>query len=198
MLRTAANAVTDLGDSALLLPIAALIFTYLLLTRLTRTALGWAAAIGFCLSAMATLKIGFHACGSQVLAGTIASPSGHAAFSTAIYGSLAVLLRRGLPGVQRFLPPCAAALLVGAIAFSRIMLKAHSPLEVAIGLAVGLLSVALFAVATRKTIEPPINIRAAFTVALLLGIALYGTRLPAEGMLHRLAAAIRSDIDICV
>ena len=56
-----------------------------------------AIAIGGCAAAIGVLKLVFGACSHRLTMLQIHSPSGHTAMSTAIYGSLALLIGASLP-----------------------------------------------------------------------------------------------------
>lgn len=85
-------------------------------------------------------------------------PSGHAQSATTFWGFAALLARRPwFWGV--------AGLLVALIAFSRLYLGVHVPVDVVGGLAIGAVVVAIGAVWVRTGFEPPL------WLALLLGIA---------------------------
>ena len=64
-------------------------------------------------------------------------PSGHALFSTAFYGSIAIILSAGLSGWARALVWAAVVTLVLAIGVSRIFLGVHYPSDVMVGFLAG-------------------------------------------------------------
>ena len=66
-------------------------------------------------------------------------PSGHAAGSVGVYGSLAVLYDAG----PRWLRYTVAAVLAGLVSLSRLVIGVHYPVDVAAGIALGLAVVAL-------------------------------------------------------
>ena len=65
-------------------------------------------------------------------------PSGHAGGSAAVYGALALLGVAGVARWARLMLVTAAALLIGAVAVSRVLLGVHYPSDVAAGVALGL------------------------------------------------------------
>jgi len=74
----------------------------------------------------------------EVTAWSPSFPSGHATGSMAVYGILAYAIARDLPSYRRrFDVTFGTALLILAIAFSRIYLSVHHPSDVAAGLLVG-------------------------------------------------------------
>ena len=88
--------------------------------------------------------------GFAAVATSYSFPSGHAAMSTVIYGFLAVLLAPALRAGWRWLAVCAAALLVCAIAFSRLYLGAHWLADVLAGVGLGSAWVAVLAIARQR------------------------------------------------
>jgi membrane-associated phospholipid phosphatase len=65
-------------------------------------------------------------------------PSGHATGAMAVYGLIAYVIARDLPTVrQRFEVGFWTAIMVAAVAFSRVFLNVHYPTDVAAGLLVG-------------------------------------------------------------
>lgn len=94
----------------------------------------------------------------------------------------------------------AAAGLVATVAASRLLLGAHSGLEVAVGLSVGGATVALFALLYRRL--PPATVRSrgvatAAGLAVLLIVALHGERLQAESLIRTIAAELHTQVAVC-
>lgn len=138
------NLVTNLGDIAVLLPASLGLVVLLARLGLRRDAAAYAAAVAACLTTALLAKLAFAACGENRYVFGVESPSGHAAFAATFYGSLAALLAAGRPIASRTAIYGGALALVLLIAASRIALGAHTPPEVAIGLIIGLLSVAAY------------------------------------------------------
>lgn len=163
--------VTELGDGAVIALVAAAVLAWLLLRRCWRAAAYWVAAVAFGQIAAMVLK--------QVLQrprpitipydslSVYAFPSGHATMSAVIYGFLAVLIARNLSPSRRWLPYALAALLIGAIALSRLYLGIHRFSDVAGGLSLGLASVTLCAIAYYRHSHPLALPRGLARVALL-------------------------------
>jgi len=61
-------------------------------------------------------------------------PSGHSVDATVTYGSLAMVVRAG----KRWQRSVAASLLIGLVALSRVVLGVHYPIDVIVGIALGL------------------------------------------------------------
>jgi membrane-associated phospholipid phosphatase len=188
---------TDYGDAAVTLPLALLTFVVLLVVREWRLALGWALAIGACGLTMLALKLAFTACGEPLTPLDIVSPSGHTAMSAAIYLSLALLLGAALrPRAGRVLVAAAAVLVVG-IALSRIALNRHNAAEVAIGLGVGLVATGAFHAVLRRQKRPDVPAKWLGLGAIVIVIAMHGTRLMIEPALHSIAGAFRLVLPWC-
>jgi hypothetical protein len=188
--------VTDFGDSAITLPLALLTLGFLAVSRQSRLAQAWVAAIGGAAVAIGVLKLGFGACGSRSGFPGILSPSGHTAISTAVYGSLAVLLGTVLPQHPRRLFHLGAALLVGSIAISRWVLHKHDAAEIAVGFAVGITAVAGFrALARREAVAFPLGRFA--LCALAIAAIMHGTRWRIEPAVHDAAGLFRLALPWC-
>ncbi|PWC33282.1 phosphatase PAP2 family protein [Azospirillum sp. TSO35-2] len=209
MLATASGAITHLGSSSLLVPLSALYATALWRRHSAPLALRWLLALAVCLGAMVVLKLVGHGCGlpepplfPALFAGDrFISPSGHAAFSAVFYGSVAALAARdaGSPWLRLGLP-AAAALLVLAIAASRVAVSAHSGAEVMAGLLVGGLSVLLFLWTSRKDGAPRLRASPAVLALLLLGLALLvhaGDPSFVEGAIRKVAHQLGSGAGLC-
>lgn len=184
--------VTDFGDSALTLPLAALTLIFLLASTWRRAAFAYLLAVGSAGLGIGFLKLLLASCGKPLAGLQLTDPSGHAAMSAAIYGALALAIGRALPVRFRLWPIIAATLLVAGIALSRVLLQAHSPAEVAAGLIVGALSILLF----RKVLGPgqaPALRLAWFALgAIAVAIAMHGTRWPIEQWIEDIGHLIRN------
>lgn len=176
--------VTDFGDQAVLLPLAAGITLVFALAGWRRGAVAWAVAVTGTLALMLVLKLGFLACG-HVLPGHLRSPSGHTAASAAIYGGLLALAARLVTGHGRWTLACALSVML-VIGASRVALGAHTGLEVALG---GVVGVCGAMAASRFAGAPPSGLRigrlAAVTVFVL--VLLHGVRMPAEAVIRSAA-----------
>lgn len=188
--------ITDLGDAAVTVPVAVATAGFLVVARWPRAAALWLLAVGTSGALLAALKFGFASCG-RLAPGTILSPSGHAAMSMAVFGSLAVLVgARSGPGVRRGLFAATAALVV-AIGLSRVILGAHTLPEVAIGAGAGALAVGGFRHGLAKT---PTG-RPAWPVLIgglaVLALALHGQRWPIDAEIRHLALRLGQAVPAC-
>ena len=183
--------VTDFGDSAVTLPLGALTVIFLLASGWRRGAFAFLLAIGSAGLAIGLLKLLLVSCGRPLVGASLTDPSGHVAMSTATYGSLALALGRSLPIRLRPWLVAAAALLVAGIAVSRVLLLAHSPAEVAVGLVVGILSTLLFRAALGSGEAPPLRLAWFALGATSVAAAMHGTRWPIEQWIKAIAHLIR-------
>lgn len=190
--------VSALADAALLLPAATLVLLLLAALREGRLFLAFAAALGAAAVTTLVLKFFFHACGHAIVTEVrLLSPSGHVAFGTAFYGSLAVMLAAGRARSVRLTAGIATILLLLAIGISRVRTGAHSILEVLIGFAVGGAALGLFGALHGWAGRPRLPwapFAAGFSFALLL---LGGSHFSLEGQIARQARRIASVLDIC-
>ncbi len=174
---------TNFGDAAFLLPISAAIFAFLWATRSRHAASWWLTAVLICTGATALLKIYFYGCANP---SDPLSPSGHVSFAALVYGGVALILAGShrAPAI-RWGGLLGASVVTALIAVTRVRLHAHSPLDVAIGLAIGLAALALFGWGCLRDARaaPPTRPLVLIFVAMLA--VFYGTGLHAEQILHR-------------
>ena len=187
---------TNYGDTAVTLPLAAAAFALFALSGSVRLLRGWLLAVGACGLVVALLKIGLSDCAAAGPLGRPFSPSGHSAMSTLIYGGLALLGSAGRPFGVRVAVLAAALALALAIGVSRVVVHAHSPAEVVAGLAIGAAALLLLGVGTAgATVRvPPLALLA---IALAVVLAMHGTRWPIEQQLQRLAALLHHEVPLC-
>lgn len=142
------HALTDLGDSVITLPIAAVVLVWLAIWGNRRIAVVWLVAVIACGAVTAALKIYFKACPLPGMA--LDSPSGHTSMSLFVYGGLILLTAARLRGWRRGLVAAAGTAFILAIAVSRVALDFHSTAEVVIGLGIGTVALAAFGAAFRR------------------------------------------------
>jgi len=193
--------ITDLGDSAVGITLAALVLLALLACGWRRAAAAWVFAICGCGAAIAALKLAWRVaspvCDASGAGAFAFSPSGHAALSTAVYGGLAVLSAHRASPFARVILAAGSALLIGLIATSRVAVQAHSPIEVFVGFGVGASAVIWLLLSLRRAPQPG-QAMPQLAFALVLSLAtMYGTHWPVEQNLHRLAAWLHPPIERC-
>ena len=178
--------ITDLGDTAVTVPLALLMLCFLAAARRRRLAIGWAVAILGCAGVIAGLKLVLNACGNPIAGIGLASPSGHAAMGAVVYGGFAAVIGANLAGPARTAVIVGAAALIIAMPLSRIVLHVHTPIEVVVGLAVGLAALAIIVsvAAIRRERLPVLWLAAA---AILVAMLFHGERWPAEQAIHHFA-----------
>jgi membrane-associated phospholipid phosphatase len=183
---------TDFGDLTVLLPVTAALLLWLLTSRAWGTAAWWVIAVAICVGITAVLKIYFTCSPADALQ----SPSGHTSLSTLIYGAIALIVAHEFDDWRRSVAVVVGIGLIAGIAVSRIVLGAHSPLEVAFGLAIGLVALAVFARPYLRCAPPEPSLRPLW-YALLLIAALHGSQLHAETMLRALNHYLHIGAVIC-
>lgn len=139
------QALTDFADQAVVLPLIAVVALMLGLLGWRRGALAWLGAVGLSFVSVLALKLVFATCGPALGLPALRSPSGHTAAAAVIAGGIAVVL--GLRRQQIAAIAGLAAMLIGT---TRVALGLHTPPEVALGGALGILGVLGFAVVAGK------------------------------------------------
>jgi membrane-associated phospholipid phosphatase len=187
--------ITNFGDLALLLPLAAILALALWRFESRAAAWAWTQALALCIVVTVLLKLSFLTCG-RAWGVNIASPSGHASMSTLVYGGFAAVMSvqtaRGRPLII-----ASAVLWIAAIAVSRTVLRFHSTVEVEIGLAVGLAALSVFVWKYRPLAHRKMNLTVIGVGTLCVLALLYGVRSPAEALLYRFAHTVRAQTRIC-
>jgi undecaprenyl-diphosphatase len=178
------SAITDLGDLAVLAPIAAIVIIWLAATMRWQALAAFALSVGVCLSVTVVLKLLF-------LSGTLSlpglhSPSGHASASIAIYGDLAVLTGLALRGWARLATLAATAALLGAIAISRVSLHVHSVADVVLGSTIGLVCIVLFLGLHRPQAMRRSELGCLCAAVAVTAILLHGRQFPSSTILAHL------------
>ena len=100
-----------------------------------------------CVHASALRPAAQHASVRLPPASDFVSPSGHSSLSVLIYGAIALVIAAQHSGWLRAVILVTGASLIVAIAGSRLWLNAHSAPEVAVGVVIGIATLALFAAA---------------------------------------------------
>ena len=140
--------VTMAGDGTVVATLAAIFIVALLVARRWKLAAGVTIAI---VTATAFVPIAKSLVGRARPtalyegADSFSFPSGHATLSMVTFGVTALVLAHGLPWVWRRMIYLATAVVIGAIAFSRIYLAAHWPSDVVAGMLFGATLVACLA-----------------------------------------------------
>jgi undecaprenyl-diphosphatase len=141
---------SELGDGAVTVPIAIVVFLWLDFHRAWRAAAYWAGGVGLAALFAAALKLTLDIERPVALYGEwglLGFPSGHTTVNTTIYGLLALLTAREASPRWRGAIVVGASLIVVGMAFSRLYLGAHWFSDAAAGLAFGLVWTAVLGIA---------------------------------------------------
>jgi membrane-associated phospholipid phosphatase len=179
---------TDFGDPAVLLPLSVVFFIWLLATNRTAVALSWLGIVLVCNLIITALKVYFLAC---PLGGTLRSPSGHTGYGILVYGSITLALAASARQRRwRWLIVVLGSIAIAAIVLSRLVLRIHSPVEIAVGATIGGLALLVFAWRYRPGGGLRWSVVALAVIALLVAFAFHGEQLKAEDFLRNLGAQI--------
>jgi membrane-associated phospholipid phosphatase len=171
---------TDFADQAVVLPLIATVALMLAVLGWRRGALAWLGAVGLSFGAVVAFKLVFATCGPALGLPALRSPSGHTAAAAIIVGGIAVALGRGRQQVAAIAG--LAALLIGV---TRVVLGLHTPVEVTLGGALGILGVLGFAVIAGR--PPALRLRWLFAVIVAVALLLHGRHLDAETRIRAVA-----------
>jgi len=181
-------ALTRFGDAALLLPLAATICLWLLLSGAARAAAWWTLSIFFCIGVTAVSKIFFWGCPPI---SDLHSPSGHTSLSALVYGAIALIIAVEGGAWRPRIAVAGSIALILAIALSRLLLDAHTVSEIVLGGVIGTASIALFGNRYRRLRPKNARLAPLLVGVAVLTFALHGTEVRAEGLLHRITAFFR-------
>lgn len=134
-------AVTEIGDSFVVIAVAGALLIWLLGRRAWRTAIYWLIAVSLSSFINTLIKATVYRSrpteGLYVGWSDLSFPSGHATVNTTMYMFLAFLVARELAPSRRFLVVAVSASLIVLIAFSRVYLGAHWFSDAIAGVAFG-------------------------------------------------------------
>lgn len=169
-------AITELGDTVVVVAVTTAGFLWLAWRRAWRTAAFWLLAIAGASAINTVIKSALHRARPAELLYTGSSafsfPSGHSTANTALYGFLAFLIALGLRPAWRLPIAFTATFLALVIAFSRLYLGAHWFSDVTAGLAFGTAWIAGLGFAyLRKPVQPYGAIGLAIVSITALGLA---------------------------
>jgi membrane-associated phospholipid phosphatase len=186
---------TDFGDAAVLLPLSVVILMWLLSDDARRVVGSWVIAVGLCVATTALLKIYLYAC---PLAPDFVSPSGHSSLSVLIYGAIALVIAAQHTGWLRAVILATGVSLIVAITVSRLWLNAHSAPEVAVGVAIGTATLALFAAHYLRSRTEGKWLRPLILWVIVITAIFHGQELRAEAFLHAISRHLHLRSIACV
>jgi membrane-associated phospholipid phosphatase len=181
---------TEFGDAAVLVPLAATIFVWLVLSRVPRAAGWWAVSVLLCGGVTAVLKVLFWGCPPYP---DLHSPSGHTSLATLVYGATALITAIEGAGRRPQIASAAGAGLILAIGASRLLLHTHSLPEVILGWIIGGACLAFFARFYRRWRPEHAHVTPLLVGVVVVASALHGSALRAEELLHRITDYFRID-----
>lgn len=196
-LDTFLSLVSNLGDSGLLVALTFCCVLYLSATDNKRTAAILFSALLVCMVIMGLLKVFFIPCHDHFPDWHIVSPSGHAAMSAAIYGTLAALATKRLPTVLQWTAILGAMLLIGTIAAARVLQGQHTLNEVLLGLGIGCTIAVTAATFLQPVTHVAFRLRYLALSALVALVLLYGTHAPAEIFIRHFALFLNNTLHFC-
>ncbi|TPG78072.1 phosphatase PAP2 family protein [Pseudomonas caspiana] len=134
-------AITELGDTTVVVAVTMVVLLWLMWKRAWRTAAYWLIAIAGASALNTVIKVALHRArpGELLYSGwsAFSFPSGHSTVNVVLYGFLTVLIAREIHPAWRLAVALGAATLIFLIAFSRLYLGAHWFSDVLGGLAFG-------------------------------------------------------------
>jgi membrane-associated phospholipid phosphatase len=186
------QAITSFGDSAVLLPLMFWMAVWLAWPPAAwGDILRWVAAVALCGGGVALSKLLFMAWGVGPGGLDYTGFSGHTALSILVWPTLAWLMARHGTLPARICAVGVGALLGAGVAASRLALKVHSPSEVMLGAALGIVVLAwVLAGLARASKAPGYTARGVALLgggALLICVACYGRVFPSQDILRHLA-----------
>lgn len=159
---------TGLGDAMVIASLTLAMLAWLAWQRRWFAAAHWLAAVGFGVLLPLILQVILNVPRPEAIYSnliTLGFPSGYATVNMVMYGFLAVLVARELPGPQRWLPYAMAGLLIAIISLSHLYLGARSLSDVLGGLTLGLAWAALLGIAYIRHPSPGAPVRGTLAVA---------------------------------
>jgi undecaprenyl-diphosphatase len=134
-------AITELGDTKVVVTVTIVVLLWLMWKRAWRTAAYWLVAIAGASALNIVIKVALYRTrpGELLYSGwsAFSFPSGHSTINVVLYGFLAFLIARDIRPARRLVVALSAATLIFLIAFSRLYLGAHWLSDVLGGLAFG-------------------------------------------------------------
>ncbi|CAG2131025.1 PAP2 superfamily protein [compost metagenome] len=183
--------VSRVGESALLMPCALVVFAWLQSGRAPHdraNAVRWALTLGCAVALVVASKLAYMGWGIGSRAFDFTGISGHSTMAAAV---LPVLARLLVPERHRTMAALAVAASVAVaivVGVSRLALEVHSPAEVVAGLALGFGASATFLAWSARPLRAAPRVVAGVVLLLALAAPHPSVSLPTHGMLERIAS----------
>lgn len=182
------NEISNVGDAALTLPIAAACAIWLMLSD-RKLALRWILLLTAAMALVGTTKILYYGCGIGIPAIGFRVISGHTTLSTAVWAVTVALLCRGAGGTAR--KGAIAGLLIGVLtAVARVLVHAHSLAEVVSGWLLGAMIATMFVRALARSGVRLSRPRLAACSVVLVATVAYGHHAPFQEMIEDYAPGV--------
>ncbi|MEP7186437.1 MAG: phosphatase PAP2 family protein [Rhodanobacter sp.] len=180
--------VTALGDSAVILPCVCVIALWLLLSVSTRGLVWrWLLLVAAVAGLVIASKLGFMVWGLSLPGLQFTGLSGHTAMAAVMWPALFALLAGRAGGAWRGCGAALGVLLAAAIAWSRVVLHAHSVSEVVLGGTIGVAFALWFLWRYGPQWRLPWSPLIALLPLLLVLPFVYGRRFPTQDILVTVA-----------
>jgi membrane-associated phospholipid phosphatase len=189
------HTLTDFGDTAVVLPLSVVISSWLLRHHSRRILVSWIIAVSFCVTITALSKTYLYAC---PIGSDLVSPSGHTSLSTLTYGAIALVIAAEGSRILQTSVLGAGIGFICAIAGSRVVLNAHSGLEVGIGILIGIAALALFTRYYLRWRNEGAPLLALVLPAILVIAVFHGQDLRVELVLHAISHHLRLASFACI
>jgi membrane-associated phospholipid phosphatase len=191
------NTVTDVADTAVMVPVALAISLQMYVTGFRRIALIVLLSLFLAAGAIGTLKVVIGGCDVIRTHVGMRSPSGHAALSAAVLLPTSALIASHFESWKRYLPLLAAALTIALITASRVLLGHHSGVEAVVGLIVGVSIGAPISWYILRLQPKALQVLPILVLVLIVTLSLIGTRAPSESFVHVLAGFVHRNVPFC-
>ncbi|CUB00079.1 phosphatase PAP2 family protein [Thiomonas bhubaneswarensis] len=185
-------AITDFGDSAVLIPLAGVVVMWIAQRHGLRLAVLWGVLLGLDAGVVALTKIAFMGWGIHPPGLDFTGLSGHSALSMLVWPTIGALLAAGQGLAMRRVLTLLGFLLAAAIVMSRLAIDVHTPPEAALGALWGAALALLFLVPLGRA-TPTRSALAVWLLPLALALPLvltYGRIFPTNALLETVACAL--------
>ena len=184
-------AITDFGDSAVLMPLAAVLLVWMG-WRHRGLVVFWGVLLAVDIAGVAATKLAYMGWGLHPPGWDFIGLSGHSALSMLIWPSIGALVTAGRSRLWPWLLPAAGFVFSAAIVVSRLTTDAHTPIEAASGAAWGAMLAAVFLWRLSRSAPEARRVPVWLLPAVLLVplVLTYGYIFPTNQVLETVACAL--------